>query len=141
MILVVITQSHKKSPFLTFFFLFGKNSNSRIGDTPINQAWMDSSTITASYVDSPNAQLSCAWKRGALTSDSLKININPSKWGANLTFLFRQGSRASLIRFLKFILHFTTVSHQIFAMASSSGGKFGLTLSKRLKKLPFGGVP
>ena len=36
--------------------------------TPINYAWIDSVTITVSYLDNPNAQFCCPWKWGVLIS-------------------------------------------------------------------------
>ena len=67
MTLTVTTQNYEKSPFLTFFILLGKNSSSTFGGTPVNYAWMDSSTITVSYLDSGNAQFCCSWKRALVS--------------------------------------------------------------------------
>ena len=59
MTLPVLTLSQEKLPFLTFFILLGKNSSSGFDGTPINYAWMDSSTITVYYLDNSNAQFCC----------------------------------------------------------------------------------
>ena len=56
MTVAVMTQSQEKPAFFTLFVLLGKNSPSRFGGTPINYPWVDSSTVTVSYSDSPNAQ-------------------------------------------------------------------------------------
>ena len=135
MTLAVMTQRHKKLLFLTLFILLGKNS--------FRDLVVASSTINASYLDSPKAQFCCPWKRGALISVTfLKISLSvPSKQGASSFFC--QVSGASPIRFLKFTSkysHCSKLSH-IFAMTSSSGVKFGLKSSKCLKKLPLGDVP
>lgn len=52
MIIAVMTQSHEKSPFLTFFILLGKTSSSGFGGTQINYASLDS--FSMSYLDCAN---------------------------------------------------------------------------------------
>ena len=78
MALTVMTQSLEKSLFLFFFTLLGKVSSFRFVGTPINYAWMDSSTMT---VSSPNTHFCCLWKKGTLiTVAFLKISLlAPSK--------------------------------------------------------------
>ena len=59
---------------LTFVILLGNNSSSGFDGIPINNAWIDDSTITVSYIDSTNTQFCCPWKRGALISDAFLKN-------------------------------------------------------------------
>ena len=80
-----------------------------------NYAWMESLAMTASYLDSPNAQFCCLWRQGMLLSVALLVSI--------LTIEYKS------IRFLKFSSKFSnhsTVSREIFAMKLSSRGKFDL---------------
>ena len=113
--LSIMTQSHEKSLFLTFFILVGWNSFSGFVGTPVSYAWMNSSTIIVTYLyGSTNGQFYFPWKWGALISvafleKSLLVSLKQ-----DASWFFRQLSRASPIRFLRFTLklsHCSTSSH------------------------------
>ena len=80
-----MVQSQEELPFLVFFILIGKKSSSGFGIISINYACMASSTITVSYLDSPNVQFCCPWKRGLLIPAAYlkKTFLVSSKYGAS----------------------------------------------------------
>ena len=128
-----MTKSHKK---LSLFDLFHS-----IAQKLIFGIWWypKKLRIAVSYLDSPNAQVCCSWKRrdmlisvAFLKKSLLVLSIQ----GASSVFW--QLSRASRIRFSKTpskLPHFRTVPHQNFDMTLSSESKFDFKLSKCFKNL------